>query len=199
MLKKDELKILKLLLSDITKQWSIREISLSLHQNYFQTHRTVSALAKAKQILLTTLGKNKLVQLDFTKYNPNYTIVEIERAQDAKKQKHLSLIKNQILTINRQCICLLFGSQVKEQRKESDIDLLFVLPDDADYSLFEKQVKMILSPYNCDINIVTQRGLLEMWANPKKLNVGNEILKKHIVFYGAEHFINLLREHYVGQ
>ena len=199
MLKKDETKILKLLLNDMTKQWTIREISRALHQNYFQTHRTITALEKTKQISLTPIGKSKIVGLDFTQHNLNYTIAEMERERDITKNKNIFLIKKQLLHLNKQFVCLLFGGQVKKQKRESDIDLLFVIPNEISYEVFEREVRLHLSPYNCDINIVTQTGLLEMWSNPKKLTVGNELFKNHVVLYGAEHFVNLLRYHYVGQ
>ncbi|MEK6920244.1 MAG: hypothetical protein AABX82_00050 [Nanoarchaeota archaeon] len=196
MLKKNELKVIKLLLNDFTRQWTIREIAKALRQNYFQTYMTITGLEKTKEVVTTTLGKSRIVQLDLEKYHAHYIIAEIERAEERNFGK-LSLVIKQLVNIQEYYICLLFGSQVVQQKNDSDIDLLFVISDTANISVFEKEITRILSPYNCDINIVTEKSLFEMWSSPKKLNVGNEILKKHIILYGAEHFMVLLRKHYV--
>jgi len=198
MLKKDELKVLKLLLSDMTKEFTITDISKTLKQNYFQTYRTISELTATENVSIKTIGKSKIVQLDYTKYNPHYIIAEVERMQDAIVNKEICLIQKQIIELHKNFICILFGSQVITPKKESDIDLFFIIPDNANYVLTEKAIKIQLAPYHCDINVIHEKSLLEMWANPKKLNLGNEILKKHIVLYGTEHFMNMLRHHYVG-
>ena len=50
MLKKDELKVLKLLFDDLTRSLTISDISRILKQKYFQTYRTISSLQKIKLI-----------------------------------------------------------------------------------------------------------------------------------------------------
>lgn len=197
MLKKNELKVIKLLLNDFTRQWTIREMAKALRQNYFQTYMTITELERTKEVVITSLGKSRIVQLDLEKDHINYVIAELERAEERNFGK-LSLIKKQIINIQEHYVCLLFGSQVVQQKNDSDIDLLFVISDTTNVSAFEREVRKILSPYNCDINIIMEKSLFEMWSLPKKLNVGNEILRKHIILYGAEQFMKLLRKHYVG-
>ncbi len=199
MLKKDELKVLKSLLGDFTKNYTIKGLSKELNQKYVQTYRTVRALADSNNIYLEKIGNSKVVKIDFTKFNLNYIIVEVEKLKNHLKNKNLEIIYKRIINLHENIICLLFGSQVKRTSIKSDFDLLFVIPEQFDHSSFERKVKNQLAPYNYDINIVTEKGLLDMWSNPKKLNVGNEILKDHIVLYGAEHFFNLLRKHYRGE
>ena len=199
MLKKDELKILKLLFDDLTRNLTISDISKELNQKYVQTYRTVMALEKSGEVIIERIGNSKVVRIDPTKFNTNYVAVEIERlSQHLKKKQSLRIIQERIININENIICILFGSQVEKPSEKSDIDLLFVIPEEFNYSSFDRRIRLELSIYDCDINIVTQQGMLNMWANPKKFNVGNEILKKHLVLYGAEHFINLLKKHYVG-
>ena len=199
MLKKDEVKVLKILFEDFTKNYTIHEISGQLGQKYAQTHRTVSSLKHSGNIEIERIGNSKVLKLDFTQINLNYLLIESEMLKDRLNNKTLKLIYERILNSYENIICILFGSQTKQPSSKSDFDLLFIIPPPADISYFEKKMKNQLSPYNCDINIVTERGLLEMWSNPKKLNVGNEILKSHVVLYGAEHFLNLLRKYYKGE
>lgn len=198
MLKKDELKVLEVLFDDLTKNWTIRGLSKELKQKYVQTYRTIKSLENSNDLHLEQIGNSKIVKVDFTKFNLNYAIVEDERLNKRLKNKALRLIHKRIINLHDNIICVLFGSQVKKSSAKSDFDLLFVIPEQFDYSSFERKVKRQLIPYNCDINIVTGEGLLKMWSNPKKFNVGNEILKQHLVLYGPEHFINLLRKYYVG-
>ena len=198
MLKKDELKVLKILFDDLTKNWTIRGLSKELNQKYVQTYRTVKYLEDLNNIYLEKIGNSKIVKVDFTKFNLNYIIVEVERLKNHLKNKNLSIIYKRITNLHENIICLLFGSQVKKTSIKSDFDLLFVISEQFDYSSFERNVKRQLIPYDCDINIVTEKGLLDMWSKPSQLNVGNEILKSHIVLYGAEHFINLLKKYHIG-
>ena len=199
MLKKDELKVLKIIFDDLTKNWTILGLSKELDQKYVQTYRTVKSLTDSDNIYIEKVGNSKVVKIDFTKFNLNYVVVEIERLKSHLKNKSINIIYKGIVNLHENIICLLFGSQVKKISTKSDLDLLFVIPEQFDYSSFEKKVKRQLTPYNCDINIVSEKGLLDMWSNPKKLNVGNEILKNHIVLYGTEHFLNLLRKYNVGE
>ncbi|OGJ19901.1 hypothetical protein A3K73_08080 [Candidatus Pacearchaeota archaeon RBG_13_36_9] len=199
MLKKDELKVLKVLFSDFTKSYTIRGLSKELNQKYVQTYRTVNSLENSNNILIEKIGNSKVARLNFTEFNLNYPLVEVERLKDYLKDKSLEIIYNRIINLHENVLCLLFGSQVKRTSIKSDFDLLFVIPEQFEHSSFERKVKNQLTPYNCDINIVTEKGLLNMWGNPKKLNVGNELLKSHVVLYGAEHFLNLLRKHYKGE
>ncbi len=189
---------MRVLFEDLTKNWTIRALSRELNQKYVQTYRTVKSLENSNDIHLEMIGNSKIIKVDFTKFNLNYSIVEAERLKNHLKNKALRLIHKRIINLHENIICLLFGSQVKKTSAKSDFDLLFVIPEQFDYSSFERKAKRQLTPYNCDINIVTGGGLLKMWSNPKKFNVGNEILKSHIVLYGGEHFINLLRKYHVG-
>ena len=199
MLKKDELKLLKVLFSDFTKNYTILGLSKELNQKYFQTYRTVKSLAGSDNVHIEKIGSGKVVKVNFTKLNLNYIIVEIERLIDHLKNKNLEIIHRGIINLHENITCLLFGSQVKQPSTKSDFDLLFVIPEQFAHSSFERKAKNQLAPYNCDINVVTEKGLLDMWANPGKLNVGNEILKSHIVLYEAEHFYNLMIKHYKGE
>ena len=67
-----------------------------------------------------------------------------------------------------------------------------------DYDKFDSMVRSKFYLYKYHLGISPESGLFEMWQHHEKLTVGNEILKKHIILYGAEHYLNLLRKHHVG-
>ncbi|MBI5066513.1 hypothetical protein HZA97_09875 [Candidatus Woesearchaeota archaeon] len=64
--------------------------------------------------------------------------------------------------------------------------------------MFERNIKNSIISENADINIAVDESLHEMWNNPKKLNVANELLKGHIILKGAEFFLEALKKHNVG-
>ncbi len=198
MLKKDEFKVLKVLFDNLTKDWTIRGLSEELGQKYVQTYRTVKSLADSGDVYLEKVGGSKVVRIELSKFNLNYVVAEIERLREHLRSKSFRVVYERVLGCSENVVCLLFGSQVGRISSKSDFDLLFVIPKEFDYPSFERRVKRQLVPYDCDINIVTEEGLLEMWSHSKKLNVGNEILKRHVVLYGAEQFFSLLKKHYGG-
>ena len=198
MLKKDELKVLMALFDDLSRDITISDISRSLKQKYPQTYRTILALEKKALIKIKKIGKSKVIKLDFEKPHPEYIAAELERTKNACKNATVRVTKSDILRLQKNVICVLFGSYAdKTHKKDSDIDLLFVIPDEFDYGKFDDLLKIKFS-YKHHINITPERGMFEMWQHPEKLTVGNEILKKHIILYGTEHYLNLLRKHHVG-
>ncbi|MBU2561208.1 MAG: nucleotidyltransferase domain-containing protein [Nanoarchaeota archaeon] len=199
MLTKDQIKVLQALLRAITAKLIISDIARELNQKYPQTYRTIKILEAEGLVKTSNIGKSSLVELDLTKYHPEYAIAELDLCKQLCKKKELSIVLENIIRMNRQFACILFGSYAAGKgKKDSDIDLLFIIPEEYDYGNFEKIARRQLAIYNCDINITTEKGLLEMWATPGQLNVGNEILERHVVLYNAERFITLLRQHHVG-
>jgi len=201
MLKNDELKVLKVLFNDLTKEHTIQSISLELKQKYPQTYHTIHNMQKNGDVIIKKIGNYKIVKLDFTKLNYNYVIAEIERANYIiSRNIYVKMIKEDLKKINKNFICILFGSQVEKHNPESDVDLLFLIPKEYDYEKFDTLTyNTFIGSVKTDINVAFEESLHNMLAYPEKFNVGNELLKKHIVLYGTEHFLNLLRIHYVGE
>ena len=199
MLNKNELKVLEVLLGNMRKEYTVSDISRSLKQKYPQTYKTVEDLHKKDLIRQKTIGRSKVIGLCYDKYYPEYAAAEIYRAKKMQKNSQINGVLNKLLDIDKQFSCILFGSfAARKAAKESDIDLLFIVPEEYDILKFERAVKSKLSLYPVDINVITEKSLFEMWTRPFKLNVGNEIFKSHIVLYGSEYFVSLLRRHYAG-
>lgn len=201
MLSKTETTILKLLFQDLTKEYIIRELSLSLNLPYPQIHRSTQSLIKKKLVKVKQIGKSKIINLILEKTNYDYITIEINRKQELlKRNKTIKILDEDLEKVHySHFICVLFGSYaIGKEKKNSDIDLLFVIPEDYDYNKFERTIKSTITLNNVDINITTEKGLLEMWKSPLKLTVGNEILKKHVVLYGMEQFLRLRKRYYVG-
>ncbi|MFO8015794.1 MAG: helix-turn-helix domain-containing protein, partial [Candidatus Woesearchaeota archaeon] len=65
MLSETELRILKMLFEDLTKDYTIRELSKALKLPYPQAHRSIQSLAKRDIIKKTKKGKSSVISLDF--------------------------------------------------------------------------------------------------------------------------------------
>lgn len=202
MITETELKILKKLFENLTAQYTIRELSTSLKLPYPQAHRSVKLLKTKSLIAIAKKGKSSIVSLNFETYRNEYVLTEIERKKDAINKYPILNVMDKDLEkfMYNQFVCILFGSYADwTAKKTSDIDLLFVIPNEYNYEKFEKSIKNSITIPNADIQITTEEGLIEMWNTPSKLNVGNELLKKHIILRGAEAFLQLRRKYYVGQ
>ena len=200
MLNKNEIRILEKMIGNLSLEFTISDIARQLKQKYPQTYKSCKSLVEKDLVKIKNVGKSKVLRLDFSKYHLDYAIAEIERLSKIINNKGISGIFDKVLKINKQFICILFGSYASgHPKKDSDIDILFIIPNGYDTTKFEKLAKNNLSVYNVDLNVITEDSLFEMWSSPSKLNVGNELFKNHVVLFGAEYFISLVRKHYVGR
>jgi predicted nucleotidyltransferase len=198
MLNKKEIEILKLLMSRIREDFTISEISRRLKQKYSQTYNLVRSIRKKGLVKLKEIGRSSVVQLDFSSFNEDFAIAELELRKDILRKKEILAVFEAILRIDGQFTCILFGSYAKgKQKRGSDIDLLFIT--DGDSASFERKVKNTLSLYNVDINVIRTEELFDMWSSIDKINVANEMMKGHRGLFGVDNFVNLLRKHYAGR
>jgi predicted nucleotidyltransferase len=195
MLNKKEIEVIELLLENLTRKYTIREISLILRQKYPQTHRLIKILQKKEIIQHKTIGKSKQISLRFYE-TPEIVQAEIERTKKwTKKNNELRILPTKLHRLQA-LSCILFGSRTKTQKKSSDIDLLFIIPNSCENNQFENQAKNLLSTYDIDYNIITEENFKVLLNKKKELNIANEILKNHITLTGYDYFISLIGENY---
>lgn len=196
-----ELRILEAMFDDLTKEHSVTDMARVLKRPYAQIHKAVKALIEKKLVSWNMKGKSLIISLNLAVIKKEYIFVELLRKEKTlQKYKNLAVLEEDIQKITPiQFTCLIFGSYAKNKAgTKSDIDLLFVIPEEYNYGIFEKTIKNNITLPLTDINITTEKGLLEMWQKPGQLNVGNELLKAHIILKGAEAFLNLRRKYYAG-
>lgn len=201
MLSITEEKILELLFDDLTKNYSIHELSKILKIPYPQAHRNIQSLIKRELVVSQKVGKANIISLRKDAVKKEYIIAELNRMNKAlKKYSILRRVMDDLEKIPKlQYICILFGSYAKGNPKSnSDVDLLFIIPKDYDYGKFEMMTHNAFVTGYVDVNIGLDVSLHEMWSNPSKLNVANEVLKSHIVLRGVEGFLEAWRKHNVG-
>ncbi len=188
--------LLLLLLRDPTREYTIREVSLTTTINYRQVHQEIISLAKEEIILLKKRGHSTVCSLALSQKIPLYAYLEsLRTASFQKKHPEVKVIINELKNLPTvYYTALLFGSRVPETaRKNSDIDLLFIVPNDVNREQFEGEVsaRLRLLRYPVDINVITEESFREM-GKEKALNVRKEVLKNHLILYGAEFYYRLL-------
>src|SRR3989344_8478037 len=98
-------KILKYLIDNKEKTFSINEISKALKIDYKLIHTNVNKLLKEESIKVEEFGNTRRCSFD-NAFNEDVFIVENERKKIFLKNKDFLLIYNQLRGINRQFILL---------------------------------------------------------------------------------------------
>tara|TARA_Y100000310_G_C20490674_1_gene719049 strand:- start:166 stop:720 length:555 start_codon:yes stop_codon:yes gene_type:complete len=173
--------LLKILIEDKDKKFSIRKLSLIRKINYKSAYLAIKKLEEVKRENLgnTTLCsfKNILTPLTFQ--------VEFERRQKTLKNKDLNIIYSRLKELNFPFIALLFGSQLKNPTKHSDIDILIITEN--------KEINQTLQliPLNIHQTIISYKEFIQM-TKSKEFSVVSEANKKNIILIGIESYYQLL-------
>lgn len=182
-------KILKFLIKNKEKSFSINEISKVLKIDYKLTYINVKKLGEEKTIKIEDLGNIKRCSFD-NSFNNDVFIVENERKKELLKNKDFLITYNDLGKINKQFILLLFGSYAKgTANKHSDIDLILISSKD-DAKFVERELNLI--PLKIHLTPVMYEDFIEM-LKTKESTVISEAIKKNIILFGIEDYYRLLQ------
>ena len=195
-LNKTETSILRFLVRNITKEFSIKAMSEGIKKSYPSVRKNVLALEKKRVIEIRSLNQtHTLCNLNLT--NPDNvgtfsTIDFLERDEFFAKNKEIKAILDDIMNkiSSNSFTLILFGSYAKgNYRSGSDLDMLFLVSSMGD----EKRMLSAVSA----AEMLTNRkihGIVMTYADFYGLlkksgaNLAKEILNDHIIVYGAESF-----------
>lgn len=182
--------ILKILIENLEESFSIRKLSLMRKINYKSAYNAIESLEKQELVRIKRMGNN--AQCSFSRrFNPFVFSAEFERRQEALKDKDIKIICSRLDEARFPFIALLFGSYVKKNRaKDSDIDMLFILPDNSR----EKDIMSIVSliPLKIHPTIVTYSEFASMLKS-REFSVVSEAIKKNIILVGIEEYYRILK------
>jgi predicted nucleotidyltransferase len=182
-------KILKFLIENKERSFSINGISKSLKIDYKLVYMNIKKLGNENAVKIEDLGNVKRCSFD-NYFNNDVFIVENERKKEILKNKDFLVTYNELSKINKQFILLLFGSHIKgTASKNSDIDLLLISSKE-EAKLVESELKMI--PLKIHLTSISYEDFIEM-LKTKEQTVVNEALKKNIILYGLEDYYRLLK------
>ncbi len=191
---KSEIKILKLLLSRKDEKFTIMKLSEHTGLNYRIAYEKAMLLAEEGLISIAKAGNSRVCELT---YNFNSRIFEAEqvRKDELLKNKNLSVMYDSFKGISSKLfVLLLFGSYAKKTNtKFSDIDLMFIVPDDAEKRL-DKEIQTIASTLPLKIHVsVFKESEFRAMNNSKEATVGSEAIKNNIILYGIEPYYGMIQ------
>ncbi|MDO8661484.1 MAG: nucleotidyltransferase domain-containing protein [Candidatus Woesearchaeota archaeon] len=185
---------MRLLIENRDKELSISQIAHLLKKDYKNAHNMVSRLSKIPVVGIQPFGRSHRVVL-IQKMHPIIFEAEFLRRAELLKNKDLAIMLDSFSKLRTKMhVLLVFGSYAKgTQTKKSDIDLLFVVPDDSEERL-QKEIQNIARtlPLPLHINIFKETDFIAM-KDSKKITVGSEAMKKNIILQGIEPYYELIQ------
>lgn len=186
--------IIRYLIENKNEELNILKISKELRMDYKNVYSIVKRLEKELLVKLESFGQSSRVKL-ISQVHPLIFEAEYNRRKELLKDKNLAVMLNDFKNaLKSKCYMLLiFGSYAKKtQTKNSDIDLMFIVPDGKE-ELFEKDVHRAARSLPLPIHylIFSEKQFLDM-NNAKESNVGQEALKNNIILYGIETYYEMI-------
>ena len=181
-----DIKILKLLLTNKEKIFTINQLSKSLNINYRIAYEQVNLLEKSGILKVEKIGNSKICEFIY-KFNNQVYEAEYLRRIELFKNKDFLIIRNRLAELNFVFIALLFGSHVKgTANKHSDIDILAIGGD-------ESEIKKALSllPDKIHLTTIAYKDFINM-IKSKEFTVVSEVMKNNIILIGIEEYYRLL-------
>ena len=182
-------KIIKYMIEHKEPQ-SIMTLSGAAVIDYKNTYNIVDELQK------TIIHKEKIGNTNLIKLNlmPNQEIYNVENKRTEEflfKHTKLKLVKNYIEELNYPfMIVLIFGSYAKNKETESsDIDICII--SDNKEKIKELRNKLDLLSLKLEIHDFTTKEFISM-IEKNQNNLGREIIKNNLIFYGIENYYNLI-------
>lgn len=193
MMKKDAA-IVRYLIEKKNEELNILKISKAVKMDYKNVHSIIKRLEKKSLVTLESFGQSRRVKL-VSQMHPLIFEAEYNRRKELLRDKNLAVMLNEFKkAVPSKCyVLLMFGSYAKKtQTKNSDIDLMFIVPDGKE-EVFEKDINQAarLLPLPIQYLIFSEKQFLEM-ANAKQSNVGQEALKNNIILFGIETYYEMV-------
>lgn len=186
--------ILQLLLQNKTIDLNISQIATLLKKDYKNIHTAVKRLEEASIVTLQRFGKSYKVKL-VNILNTLLFEAEYNRKMELLKNKDLKVMFGYFNGMKTSLyVMLVFGSYAKKtQAKHSDIDLMFIVPDDAEESM-EREIKSTagILPLPLHVNIFKEKDFRAM-SKSREFTVGSEAISHNVILHGVEAYYEMIR------
>jgi predicted nucleotidyltransferase len=191
------IEILKLLTSNLTRDFTILKVAQHTGKTNRLTYSTVKKLEKEHMITIQEKANLRLCKLSLE--NPQMiALIESLRWLDfTRKRSDIGLLVADIVSKSELPYFTLavFGSYAKgTMTKRSDLDMLLVIPDRKFEDTIETAIKSARALSNIPVHdvVVTYPEFASM-LRETKINVAKESLEARYIGYGAEAFHTLLQ------
>ncbi len=196
------LKIFGLLRKDLSKGFTIREISQKLTIGYRPAYNHILVLGEKKVITIKTVGRAKQCFLNLENTSCRHLLQETDLLRKELLYKKIpklrAVLEGLVSKITQQFTAdlhsiIIFGSYAKgTANKSSDVDILFIMSDLKNKTLREKIERECASyHYAYDLKVsplITDIAEFKKMLRAKDMNVGKETRDYGISLYGSEQF-----------
>lgn len=183
------LKLVQALGKSLNSQITIRQVSKESLVPYTTAHRLIKG--NPGLFVIEQKGNIKLVSLNLKDSITKSYLILAERKEAESflsRNPELGILKKELPLGDYSLI--LFGSRAEgKQREKSDIDLCVINKDgkkNVKFSKFELLFKVEVNP------VYLKDTEFKRMLEEEGQNLAREIVKKHIILYGEEHFWNLI-------
>lgn len=192
---KTQLKIMEHLIDNEGTAFGIRELARNISTAYYLVQRNVQQLKEKNILLLRKAGKTDIVSLH-PQANTTYLIEAEKQKRESfyNKYPHLKVTLQKIVSQAESCffVLLVFGSYAKRPRKDSDLDILVIVPDQEQADQMQNTVSTAARTSTVRIHetIVTEMSYRQMLQR-KDLNIALEAKSRHVLIYGEDQYYRL--------
>ena len=199
MLYPEEIKILESFRLSPNSWLTIKEImKRSEKRSYNWAYLAIQRLCKERVLKSEKVGNTWRYTININSQKAIFALTLAEQSMaETRFPNRLTQDLIQKLTQHTQFFCLVIGGSYASgtQRRDSDIDLVLIVPDDSS----KKEIKPYLvyaeelEGYEFHNQIFTKDEFRQMLKD-KGENFGKELVRKHIVLYGVDTYYAMLRE-----
>lgn len=194
MLKKTQIRIMQFFVSNLTKRVSLRDMAKKINMHQALAYRESKNLIKKNFIL----KEDDKYILNYKENHQYLAFIEFLRSNnffENPKNKILRLFKEDLIKNfpYGYFVALIFGSTVNSL-KPNDVDIMVIIEKTEDIENAEKALYNIANNYTIKLHtiVLSFESVFEMLNSRDEKNVMNEVLDKHIIFYGAELYYKLI-------
>jgi len=197
MISNESIKLLNAWKNHLFAELSISEImALAKKQTKPWVFNSLGLLAKSSILSMKRKGNLNLYSLNLNN-PPTVQLLQYLEIQGILTFPKIDIIRELIENIPIKNYCLVvFGSYAENRQKtSSDLDICFLI----DSKKTEKKIKPYANeiklnfPTELDDHYITFGDFAEMLVR-KEENLGKQIAKKHLIFYNADIYYQLLKE-----
>ena len=193
---KNQIEVLMLYRKNIFLSKTIREISILLNKSYPKIFEAVKFLEKENILQIRKAGKSNICEIkpntkttSFLSIIENYTLYKRKDIPLKNISKIEEKIKNPFH-------CFLIGGSYAEakQKPTSDLDIAIIIPDSENkkpYQIALKEGELMVPEIHG--YVFTREEFHQMLIN-EEFNLGKELARKRIIYYGAEQYYKILFE-----
>jgi len=191
-----EIEILKLLTSDLTRDFTILKIAELTGKAKRLTYAAAKKLAKERTIIIQEKANLKLCKLNLRNAQIIAFIESLRWREFSRRHPDIGLLVSTLISKSDlpYLTVAVFGSYAKETATEkSDLDMLVVIPDRIFANAVEAAIESakVLSNVPLHDVIVTYAEFVDM-LKEMRITVAREVLEARYVAYGAEPFYTLI-------